>query len=62
VDQEAGTYEVVVPVGRYRICVTQYTESLADRFDNKFGQGSSPIVRDINAGQVLNIDLNNPDG
>src|SRR5437588_536889 len=47
VNQEAGTYEVIVPVGRYRISVLQFTADLSDRFDNAFGEGVSPIIRDV---------------
>jgi hypothetical protein len=60
VDQATATYEVVVPVGRYRICVSQFTANLSDRFDNAFGEGFSPIVRDVTEDGPLDLDLNKP--
>jgi hypothetical protein len=62
VDQKAGTYEVVVPRGQYRICIIQFTDGLQDRFENKFGEGVSPIIRDIKGSQVEDVDVTRPNG
>src|SRR5438094_243824 len=60
VDDKAGTYEVMVPVGRYRISVLHFTRDLSDRFDNAFGEGVSPIIRDVTGEGELDIDLSKP--
>jgi hypothetical protein len=60
VDQEEGTYEIVVPLGQYRVCITQPTVNLTDKFGNAFGQRLSPIVRDVTGDAVIDIDLDKP--
>jgi hypothetical protein len=57
VDQDEGTFEAVVRAGNYRIAVAQFTENLADRFNNAFGEENSPIIRDLQSDQELDLDL-----
>jgi hypothetical protein len=57
VDQENGNYEVIVPVGQHRICISRFQADLSDRFDGAFAQGQSPILRDVNDEAAIDLDL-----
>ena len=57
VDQEEGTFEVTVRAGSYRISVSHFTDSLQDRYQNAFGEDTSPIIRDLQSDQELDLDL-----
>jgi hypothetical protein len=57
VDQSAGTYEAVVPVGQHRICVSRFGGDLNDQFEGTFAQGQSPIVREVQDQTEINLDL-----
>ncbi|HEY7157619.1 MAG TPA: hypothetical protein VH575_26925 [Gemmataceae bacterium] len=57
VDQDSGTYEVVVPTGRHRVCICCYQEDLSDKFQGVFAPGQSPIIRDIQSSSEINLDL-----
>ncbi len=62
-----GTYEARgfenkgLQSGKYRISVQQFDPyPTTDKLDGKFGPGKSPIVRDVNGGAQLDIDLAKP--
>ncbi len=57
VDQDNGTYEVVVPTGKHRVCISCYKEDLSDKFEGVFAPGQSPILRDVRNDTEINLDL-----
>ncbi len=63
VNQADGSFTASgVPIGKVRIGVSQTDRTtLADRFEGKFSEGESPIVRDLTQGQALTIDLAKPE-
>jgi hypothetical protein len=62
VDQGAGTYEVDVPPGKYRIAVSRFTADLSDQFKGAFSEGKSPIIRDVKGDETIDLDLSKPSG
>ena len=57
VDQEQGTYEAIVPVGRHRICISRFQADLSDQFEGLFAQGQSPILREVPDATEINLDV-----
>ena len=57
VDQDAATYKVVIPVGKYRIAVRHYLPGFKEQFNNKFSEADSPIIRDVTGDQQLDVDV-----
>ncbi len=56
VDRQSGTFEAVVPAGKYRIAVQKFT-GMQEQFNNSFAGGKSPIVRDVSADGQIELDL-----
>ena len=57
VNQEAGTYEATVPVGKLRICISRFQADLTDQFNGTFAQGQSPILKDVSEDAEINVDF-----
>jgi hypothetical protein len=58
VDKTTGAFKARIPAGKHRIAVVQYDADLKDKLEDRFGQGSSKIVMEINESKDLgSIDL-----
>jgi hypothetical protein len=62
-DDATFSFAKPIPLGKYRVAVQHVNaRSQADEFKNRFGEGSSPLQRDVTGDQDWTIDLARPDG
>ncbi|HLW65629.1 MAG TPA: hypothetical protein VKS79_09945 [Gemmataceae bacterium] len=76
VDTQTGNFEVKgadgkgIPGGKYRIAIQQFDTfppspeqaDTVDAFKGKFAPGKSPIIRDVDGSNEINIDVSKPQG
>lgn len=63
VDQDNGTYEVTgLSPGKYRIAVVHESGPGEDAFEGRFGEGESPIIREVKGNDEINLELFQPEG